>query len=205
MQSSADTQTLKLELGTGPYRRVHKNLQVLPSKIAGKGLHVINEMIPKGTVVFKNGVEVIPRYTWEQIEKFTPEERAIFNNFCYQVTEDLYEGPRTEAEADSDVMYHWNHSCDPNSLILDDDLAIASRDIQVGEELTIDYSTFEGENTFKVRGIGNCICGAKDCRGKITHEDYKDKKFREKYFPHFESHILKKIEVYLNEQEKKEN
>ena len=157
-------------------------------------------MIPKGAVVFKNGTEKGPRYTWEQIEKFTPEERAIVDMNCFPVEDDLYECPRTIDEIEADLMYVWNHSCDPNTLIIDDDITIASRDILVGEELTIDYGTYQADNSFRIKNFENCKCGAKDCRRKVSPNDYQDEKFRNKYYPHFGSHVMKKIEAYLKEQ-----
>lgn len=55
-----------------------------------------------------------------------------------------------------------NHSCNPNTAYRGFDL-IALHDIQAGEELTIDFATFCGEN---MEGF-QCMCGAPQCRGDI--------------------------------------
>ena len=203
MQPCDTPTTPPFELGTGPYRRVHKNLELLPSKMAGKCLTVVNQVIPKGTVTFYTGKEPVPSYTWAEVQNFTEEEKEVFFNFGYFIGDGLYEGPRTEADVEADYSYFVNHSCDPNCVSLNDEVNVAARDIQVGEELTIDYSTFEEENMYyagKCEDI-KCLCGTDDCRGTISPYDYKDEKFRKKYYPHFASHVLKKIEAYLKENE----
>jgi SET domain-containing protein len=58
-----------------------------------------------------------------------------------------------------------NHCCEPNlisRIVRGHILYISSRDIQKGEELTVDYR-FE-KTVEKVR----CACGAKGCRGTIN-------------------------------------
>jgi len=67
------------------------------------------------------------------------------------------------------VLIHVGHSCDPNCGVL---IRAASREIEVralrpiapGEELTLDYNTFEYELD---HGDGRCLCGSAKCRGKV--------------------------------------
>lgn len=61
--------------------------------------------------------------------------------------------------------HYINHSCDPNAymtIIYGHILFFALRDIQPGEEITIDYE--ETLHSDKKR----CYCGAKNCRGTIN-------------------------------------
>lgn len=51
-----------------------------------------------------------------------------------------------------------NHSCDPNL----DRNHVALRDVEPGEELTVDYSQFSDENWEM-----ECNCGSKNCRGIV--------------------------------------
>jgi uncharacterized protein len=60
-----------------------------------------------------------------------------------------------------------NHSCNPSSLGYNLDLEIAVRDIQAGEELTSDYSTFHLTNE---EGFA-CGCSSTNCRNFVTHQD----------------------------------
>ena len=64
--------------------------------------------------------------------------------------------------------HYINHSCEPNSymkILYDHILFIALRDIQPGEEITLDYeSTLHPNNK-------RCTCGAPSCRGTINRSD----------------------------------
>src|SRR5512145_2929037 len=61
--------------------------------------------------------------------------------------------------------HYINHSCEPNAfmqILYDHILFIALRDIEAGEEITIDYEqTLHSDEK-------RCICGAKTCRGTIN-------------------------------------
>lgn len=63
-----------------------------------------------------------------------------------------------------------NHSCRPNMGIKIKAGAIpefyAMRNISKGEELCVDYATFEYKTKFLSKT--NCMCGAPGCRGKIV-------------------------------------
>jgi cyanophycin synthetase len=67
------------------------------------------------------------------------------------------------------VMVLVNHSCEPNCGV---QIRLATREIEVralrpivaGEEITLDYNTFEYELD---HGGGQCTCGAVKCRGRV--------------------------------------
>jgi SET domain-containing protein len=61
--------------------------------------------------------------------------------------------------------HYINHSCEPNAymkILYGHILFIALRDIQPGEEITIDYESTLHSNKKR------CICGAASCRGTIN-------------------------------------
>ena len=61
--------------------------------------------------------------------------------------------------------HYINHSCEPNAymkILYDHILFIALRDIEPGEEITIDYESTLHSNKKR------CICGAPSCRGTIN-------------------------------------
>ena len=68
------------------------------------------------------------------------------------------------------VIVHTNHSCEPNCVVRiragEREIVIeALRALAVGEELTVDYDTFE----YEVEHLGGpCRCGAAKCRGRVT-------------------------------------
>ena len=64
-----------------------------------------------------------------------------------------------------------NHSCDPNCKIEGFNKLVAKRDIDINEELTIDYGTVSiGKGTTL---ISDCTCGSPACRHIIKSDDYK--------------------------------
>jgi hypothetical protein len=68
----------------------------------------------------------------------------------------------------SDDYNNWkpiNHSCDPNCKKWIPEL-IAIKNIDIDEEITIDYNTFNVDFKF------DCNCGSKNCRKNITCLDY---------------------------------
>jgi SET domain-containing protein len=87
---------------------------------------------------------------------------------------------------------YLNHSCNPNSgirgriTIKDSDKSakgnyeiVAFRDIKEGEEITVDYSTIEGDDLWEMK----CICGEKNCRKIIRSVRYIPEKQFKKYLP----------------------
>ena len=61
--------------------------------------------------------------------------------------------------------HYINHSCNPNAfmqILYDHILFIALRDIDAGEEITIDYETTLHPDDKR------CICGTTTCRGTIN-------------------------------------
>ncbi len=84
----------------------------------------------------------------------------------------------------TDGSIYVNHSCDPNLWWADDETLVASRDIQVGEEITYDYST---SDIGKWVSVWLCNCGAKNCRVKITGYDCLAKSFINRYQGHLPS------------------
>lgn len=61
-------------------------------------------------------------------------------------------------------MTFMNHSCEPNSIVTEGLKVVALRDIEVGEEIVMDYSTTEIDPFWKM----NCHCHKPSCRKIIT-------------------------------------
>ena len=67
-------------------------------------------------------------------------------------------------------LFSINHSCDPNTWMEDAYTLTAMRDIDVGEELTMDYVLLLSEDDHP---SWTCRCGSDDCRGRVTCSDWK--------------------------------
>lgn len=115
--------------------------KVLPSKIHGSGLFA-DEFIPKGTIIWKFTPGFDLKFTKEQIKKLPKQVQKYLDSYCWLSKKS---GKYCFA---SDNGKYINHSKTPNCLNTyykneEEDVIKALRDIQKGEELTENYSTFE--------------------------------------------------------------
>lgn len=95
---------------------------------------------------------------------------------------------------DPDKPYKFiNHSCNPNVGIKGKVTVVAMRTIKEGEELTIDYSTIEGDARWEMK----CLCGEQECRKVIRSMQFLPEKQFKKYLPYigtyFKDLYLRKI------------
>lgn len=77
-----------------------------------------------------------------------------------------------------------NHSCEPTAW-LDGLDVVARRDIDPGEQLTLDYATFNNSAMVAFE----CHCGASTCRGVVSGNDYLLPELQERYEEHFSAFL----------------
>lgn len=87
-----------------------------------------------------------------------------------------------------------NHSCNPSAGIKGRVALVALRDMGEGEEVTIDYSTIEGDLRWKMK----CACGERNCRGIIRSIHYLPEAQFRKYLPYVSTYFKK---LYLKRKE----
>jgi uncharacterized protein len=129
-------------------------MKLAPSKIHRWGIYAA-EFIPAGRKVIE--------YTGERISRRETRRRSELSEFTYLFTLDSYW--TIDGAAGGSGAEYINHSCDPNliSRILRGHILYMSvRDIQRGEELTVDYRFDK-----KVAKV-TCKCGSPKCRGTIN-------------------------------------
>jgi hypothetical protein len=82
-------------------------------------------------------------------------------------------------EEEEIVKLYINHSCNPNCYMADAQSIKAMHDIEVGEEITMDYAFVDNEDY-----EFDCRCSKKNCRHKITGRDWQTVKTKanKKYF-----------------------
>ncbi len=118
---------------------------VQQSKIHGLGLFA-DQFIPKGTVVWKFTSGFDQKFTREQILSF-PELLQIY---IYKYS---WRSKKSKLYCfSSDNGKYFNHSEDPNVLSEyrndeEEVITTAIKDIQIGEEITDNYSSFEDEES----------------------------------------------------------
>ena len=102
-----------------------------------------------------------------QLEQLTPAVRATFLRFAYNTGPQQITGTFHPERVRHPVNF-LNHSCEPNAGYDGGDAIVALRGISAGEEICMDYGTF----SFSFDHAFVCRCGAANCRGKVTANDW---------------------------------
>ncbi|HEY7174668.1 MAG TPA: SET domain-containing protein-lysine N-methyltransferase [Micromonosporaceae bacterium] len=84
---------------------------------------------------------------------------------------------------------YGNHSCDPNLWWIDAYTLAARRDIEVNEEVTNDYATSTGDETFSM----GCSCGSPLCRRIVTGHDWRIPGLQLRYGDHWAPALMARI------------
>lgn len=84
---------------------------------------------------------------------------------------------------------HGNHSCDPNIWLVEPLELAARRAITEGEEVTSDYATYTITPTWRMA----CACGAPECRGTVSGNDWMNVHLQHRYAGHFAVPIQRRI------------
>ncbi|NWG17677.1 MAG: SET domain-containing protein-lysine N-methyltransferase [Chloroflexi bacterium] len=101
-----------------------------------------------------------------------------------QVEDDLFLTPLHTEPVD-----FVNHSCDPNAGLSGQIALVALRDIQPGEEICFDYAMSDGTPYDEFV----CRCGAPNCRGRVTGEDWKLPDLQARYRGYFSPYLQRRI------------
>lgn len=128
-----------------PHNKVFTRIGV--SKIHGVGVIAISD-IPKDTYVFDGDKSEMVWVTEKEIEPFTlPSEiQKLYQDFCVIITEGGIKkyGCPTNFNNMS-ISWYLNNSKNPNVGCDQEYNFFTLRNIQAGEELTVDYNTYSEE------------------------------------------------------------
>ncbi len=128
---------------------INKPFYISSSKIAGNGLFA-SRQLPKGEFLFEVTGQVIEH-------KYEPNFSSTGPNWM---------GFGINKWIKTDENHPWtklNHSCDPNVGFAGDFRIVTIRDVQPGEELTIDYAITDADPYWSM----DCACGSSNCRKNI--------------------------------------
>jgi len=84
-----------------------------------------------------------------------------------------------------------NHSCDPSLVWTPSgDGLVAFRDVDPGEELTVDYATSSTDPELVVR----CHCETYRCRQLVTGDDWRIPQVQQRYAGHFAPEVQRAVD-----------
>jgi SAM-dependent methyltransferase len=84
-----------------------------------------------------------------------------------------------------------NHSCNPNAGLSGQIALVALRPIGVGEEVCYDYAMSEGSSD--QAADFECRCGAADCRGRVTGNDWLRSDLQARYADFFSPYLQRRL------------
>ena len=85
-----------------------------------------------------------------------------------------------------------NHSCDPTLVWTSDGASlIAFRDLEPGEELTVDYATASTDPDLVVR----CHCETYRCRQLVTGDDWRIPQVQQRYAGHLTPEVQSAVDA----------
>jgi hypothetical protein len=90
-----------------------------------------------------------------------------------------------EADTAPSLDENLNHSCDANAWLADEVTLIAKRDIEPGEEITMDQGTWNFDETEYTVDAEDCTCGSPICRVRLTEKDWQLPVVQAQYRGHF--------------------
>jgi hypothetical protein len=162
---------------------IDERVIVGPSDIDGRGLFAAAD-IDEGTVLVRLGGRIVTTGELEDLMADARRDPAA----SYIDTLTIEDGIHLVLPSESRAHF-GNHSCDP-TLWHDGAFELAARrNVSRGTELTIDYGTNSGAPGFAMR----CHCGAPECRGEVTSDDWKRTELRRRYGAHWTPALLERI------------
>ncbi len=163
--------------------RLSEKIELRDSEINKKGMFAKSKIF-KDEIVYVKGGHIITReelYSSSTINSYLP------------ISDEYYIGALLPEEEENIKLYN-NHSCNPNCGMSGDVTFVAIRDIEPGEELTIDYAFIDNEDySFE------CHCGSGNCRHIVTGYDWKIPELQNRYYKYFARYLQKKIDRQRNQ------
>ncbi len=158
-------------------------IEIRRSSINGNGMFA-SQPIHKGEVVVIVGGTVMTDAEFEAFQA----THSLYNSIQIDKHLHLVEDP----EITQSLEGCMNHSCDSNTWMEDEVTLVARRDIEAGEEATVDYALFTTQSNWMLDN--RCHCRSPYCRRVITGDDWRREDVQERYQGHFSPFINRRIE-----------
>lgn len=161
------------------------HIAVVESEIHGRGIFA-NSLVSSGDTIIKMGGIIIYKSDFD-INMHCKYSTISISEECFLTR--LLDSPKTMDD-------YINHSCRPNSWLLDEFTIVAKEPIGIGNEITIDYAVWLDQSNYKP--LGPCSCGADICRHWITGKDWNRIDVINDNYGHFTPHINTKIDLAIS-------
>lgn len=175
-------------------------VEIREKMLGSKGIFARKDL-RKGEYIFRNWNDNTRLLMVGEIKNLFLADRLFFEKYSSEFTENMFVGPHESQDISAMPEYFINHSCDPNTWLVDDEHVVARHDIRKGEEITIDYATIV-LHEFESARITHCFCSAALCRGSVSGTDWW--LLKEVYKGHFVSFIQRKIDALEQNVNRKE-
>lgn len=146
-----------------------------------KGGHAVRcvEPIPAGEVIAVWGGRIVDV---AGLAALAPQYRE----HTVQVEEGLF----LASIVPDDAADYVNHSCAPNAGLSGQIVLVAMRNIASGEDISFDYAMTDGEPYDEF----TCACGAPQCRGRVTGNDWRLPELWRRYEGYFSPYLQRRID-----------
>jgi uncharacterized protein len=176
----------------GPKINFMYNKKLIKKEIAPDFFGVFTTQdIKPGELIFTKWNDSCIKLSRPQVKNLPEPYKTTFEKYATEIEEYTYVGPYENEDVHQQIDYFINHCCDPNCWMINDEDVAARREIKAGEQVSIDYATFV-VHEFASSKIEKCLCGAKNCRGKLGNNDWW--KLRNEYRGHYIKWIQQKID-----------
>ncbi len=148
-----------IEEGIARHKRNQKKYMVKGNSIAGYGIYA-TVAIAAGETVFKGEGRPQRIVTKNFVaENWSEAEKEDFRRYAYPISNQVF----ILWDSNPSEWAPQNHSCNANTGYAGLNV-VALKNIQKGEELTLDYASFLDETAEPF----NCQCGSPNCRGRVS-------------------------------------
>ena len=154
-------------------------LEVKPIPAKGGFGVFARQPIPAGEIVTIWGGRII---SGDEFDQVPPENQ----HSIVQIEENFY----TVTMGELEPVDYTNHSCNANVGMSGQIVLVAMRPIAAGEEVCFDYAMTDGSPYDEF----DCACGAPNCRGRVTANDWKRPELWERYAGFFSPYLQRRID-----------
>lgn len=150
---------LIIDEGIARHQKKQKAFIVKGDSISGYGIYA-NRKIKEGEILYKGEERAHRIVSLEHVEKnWNERDKMKFKQYAYPLGANIY----AYWDQEPSEWSPQNHSCNANT-VQEGLNMVATRNIDEGEELTLDYADFLDHTMEPFK----CNCGASNCRGTIT-------------------------------------